>query len=135
MKSFKNLTISNFIHTIFEHIKDESHVLKEIGISDKRLTSTQIIYLTQLQLQYIFSSLTIFDQWMHDGLYDFHALPFSVKKQMSSSDKQFVEQCFDQWNINAEDYLPHVKELIKTLKNFESKIVQEVDDSSSHVSS
>ena len=134
MESLKNLTLSNFMHTVYDNINDESHALMEIGIDDKRLAPTQITCLTQLQLQCVFSSLRLFDEWIHDGLYDYHTLPFSVKKHMSSSDKQFIEQCFNQWIVSAEDYLPHVQELTRALKDAESDIIKKVDESNSHVS-
>ena len=134
MESFKNLTLSKFVHIVYDNIEDECQALMEIGISDKSLTQTQITCLTQLQLHCVFSSLKLFDKWMHDGLYDYHTLPFSVKKHMSISDQQSIEQCFDEWTNHAEAYLPYVKELIEVLKHSESEVVKKVDDSNSHVS-
>ena len=47
-----------------------------------RFTAEQLRVLETLQVRYLYKTLEMFVGWINDCLYDFHELPFAVKRPL-----------------------------------------------------
>ena len=54
------------------------------------LSPSQLACLQALKLPYLYSTLEQFVNWVKDGMYDFHQLPFVMKKHLEPEDKEVL---------------------------------------------
>ena len=57
-----------------------------------RFTAEQLRVLETLQVKYLYKTLEMFVGWVNDCLYDFHELPFAVKRPLPIAVKAKVEE-------------------------------------------
>ena len=88
-------TISQFMLILYGHNRESSAVLKEIGVCST--SHSQLVRLMKLPLPSLLYCLRLFASWVKDGVYDFAALPFGLKSQLSSQDLQSIEQIPLKW--------------------------------------
>ena len=106
---------------------EEDALLKQIGID--QLSPTQLACINDLPLNLIHSCLIMFTEWMCIGLYDFCALPFSLKTHMSVTDEEFIEQnLITEWKGSIWDLRENIDELIEVLKHTENDIASKVNE-------
>ena len=55
------------------------------------LFPSQLACLQALKLPYLYSTLELFVNWVKDGMYDFHQLPFVMKQQLEPKDENFLD--------------------------------------------
>ena len=94
-------TIPWFMMTLYDHLKEDGQVLKEIGIPST--STSQLACLMQLPLPFLFSCLQLFAIWVRDGLYDFAMLPFVLKTHMSEEDLRSIQQIPCKWTGRREE--------------------------------
>ena len=56
-----------------------------------RFTAEQLHALETLPVKYLYKTLEMFVGWITDCLYDFHELPFAVKRPLPDSVQKWVE--------------------------------------------
>ena len=66
--------------------------MKAIFFSYISLTDIQEMHLCQIELPFLYSTLTLFTGWLKQGLYDFSSLPLGLKAHMRESDICLLEQ-------------------------------------------
>ena len=88
-------TVPQFLLMLYDHLKEKSAVLKEIGICST--SHSQLICLIKLPLPSLLCCLQLFASWVRDGVYDFAALPLGLKIHLSSQDLQSIEQISSKW--------------------------------------
>ena len=65
--------------------------------STSTLSPPQIKVLENLPIAMVFTCLQLFIQWLNDGMYDFHTLPFALKTKMSPEDQEALHQIPNKW--------------------------------------
>lgn len=55
-----------------------------------RLSQSQITYIERVKLKNIFSILEIFMEWNENGVYDFHMLPYGVKRPITEEEEEKI---------------------------------------------
>ena len=88
-------TVPQFLLMLYDHLKEKSAVLKEIGICST--SHSQLVCLIKLPLPSLLCCLQLFASWVRDGVYDFAALPFVVKTNLSSQDLQLIQEIPHTW--------------------------------------
>ena len=122
-------TVLGFMLNLYEHSKELSVVLQEIGI--KSALPSHLSCLDDLRLAETYSCLTLFFIWVEDGLYDFNYLPFPLKVHLHNHDRLFVENQFLNWQGCMSDLKEEVLKLICILKLSESDIASRVTKAAS----
>ena len=56
------------------------------------LSRSQLASLQALKLPYLYSTLELFVNWVKDGVYDFHQLPFAMKKRLEPEDEEALDK-------------------------------------------
>ena len=56
------------------------------------LSSSQLACLQALKLPYLYSTMELFVNWVKDGIYDFHELPFVMKKHLEPEDEEVLDK-------------------------------------------
>ncbi len=51
------------------------------------LPHNQMARLMKITVPHLYSTLELFVQWVKDGMYDFHRLPYAMKRHISEEDK------------------------------------------------
>ena len=54
------------------------------------LSDSQNDYLINLKMRHVFETLKLLTKWMREGMYDFCALPFSLKTELSEEDRDVL---------------------------------------------
>ena len=54
------------------------------------LSDSQNDYLINLKMRHVFQTLELLTEWMREGMYDFCALPFSLKTELSKEDRDVL---------------------------------------------
>ena len=54
------------------------------------LSDLQNDYLINLKMRHVFKTLELLTKWMREGMYDFCALPFSLKTELSKEDRDVL---------------------------------------------
>ena len=99
-------TVPQFLLKLYDHLKESSAVLKEIESENEAVlkeigvqstSHSQLVCLMKLPLPSLLRCLQLFASWVRDGVYDFAALPFGLKIQLSSQDLQSIEQIPLKW--------------------------------------
>ena len=93
--SLQQQTVPQFMLTLYDHLKRNEDVLKEIGVHST--SPSQLACLVELPLTSLFYCLQLFASWIRDGVYDFATLPFGVKTCLSSQDQQLIQQVAHKW--------------------------------------
>ena len=93
--SLQQQTVPQFTLTLYDHLKRNEDVLKEIGVHST--SPSQLACLVELPLTSLFYCLQLFASWIRDGVYDFATLPFGVKTNLSSQDQQLIQQVAHKW--------------------------------------
>ena len=52
-----------------------------------RMSKSQEAHIKGVKLCHLFSTLEMFVKWNNSGVYDFHLLPYAMKKQISEDDE------------------------------------------------
>ena len=88
-------TVPQFMLTLYDHLKEKSAVLKEIGFHST--SHSQLVCLIKLPLPSLLNCLQLFASWVRDGVYDFATLPFGLKIHPSSKDLHSIQQIPLKW--------------------------------------
>ena len=56
-----------------------------------RLTAEQRHVLEAMKIRYLYKTLEMFVEWITDCLYDFHELPFAVKRPVPDSALKWID--------------------------------------------
>ena len=134
-ENLKELTLPKFMmDNVYQHI-NAPKVFLEIGLTHNSLNHLQLACLTKLPLCYIFSCLKLFVHWVDQGVYDFCALPLTLKDHLSEADLMFIErELREQWTGTLKDLEVEVKQLIEVLKHSEGDIAKKISKQTSKVS-
>ena len=150
--SLQQQTVPQFVLTLYDHLKRNEDVLKEIGVHST--SPSQLACLVELPLTSLFYCLQLFASWIRDGVYDFATLPFGVKTSLSSRDQQLIQQVAHKWrgrkikgrkgeegsehkwlqNFNPNsgshgDLLEEIRQMIEVLKHSETHILKTANES------
>ena len=83
------LTVRQFMATL------DGQVDQNMPVFPKGCTPTlsplQLKFLEALPTTIVFSCLQLFIQWLKDGMYDFHTLPFALKTHLSPNDQKALD--------------------------------------------
>ena len=95
MDSVKSQTIRQFMSILDSQIDQNAPVFARS--STPTLSPPQLKFLENLPTVVVFSCLQKFIQWLKDGMYDFHTLPFTLKTHLSSEDQEALLQIPEKW--------------------------------------
>ena len=56
------------------------------------LSPSQMAYLLNLKLPYLYSTLELFSEWIRNGMHDFHHLPLAMKKHLEPQVKEAIDK-------------------------------------------
>ena len=69
-----------------------------------RFTAEQLHALETLPVRHLYKTLEMFVGWINDCLYDFHELPFSVKRPLPPSVHRWFEAKVAEKSASGEQY-------------------------------
>ena len=58
-----------------------------------RMSKSQDAYIKGVKLCHLFSTLEMVVKWNNLGVYDFHLLPYAMKRHMSDEDEAVILSC------------------------------------------
>ena len=61
------------------------------------LCPPQVLFLEALSIAMLFSSFKLLIQWLKDGVYDFHTLPFTLKAHLTKNDHEALLKIPAEW--------------------------------------
>jgi hypothetical protein len=82
-----------------------------------RMSKSQEAHIKGVKLCHLYSTLEMLMKWNDSGVYDFHMLPYAMKRHMSDEDKAIIFSCQDR------EYKDRNVELLRDLKFLESSLV------------
>ena len=89
------LTVRQFMATL------DGQIDQNLPIFPKACTPTlsppQLKFLEALPTVMVFTCLQLFIQWLKDGMYDFHTLPFTLKSHLSPNDLDALRLVPTKW--------------------------------------
>ncbi len=88
------------------------------------LSQAQHACLDSLSLDNLFHTRNMFVRWAEEGLYDFCSLPFGVKKHLSESNEQALDQLPKRFNGSPAELLNSLRSLVDVLVHLEPSIVK-----------
>ena len=123
----ENEAVPDFMLNLYEHLKKNNDVLREIGIQSAQ--PSHLACLADLPLTAAYSCLTLFFGWVQEGFYDFSSLPFPLKVHMCDEDRLLlVEQLRPCWQRSVEDLKEELQQLTDVLKHSEQDIIIRVKE-------
>ena len=96
-------TLSDFLLSLYDGLNLFKDALSEIGM--KTLTENQIVCLSELPLVNLYHCLRVFATWMEQGMYDFCALPYTLKAHIHPTDLSVLKAIPDKWEGEQSFYL------------------------------
>ena len=95
MDSVKSQTMREFMSILDSQINQNAPVFARS--STPTLSPPQLKFLENLPTVMVFSCLQKFIQWLKDGMYDFHTLPFTLKTHLPLEDQEALLQIPEKW--------------------------------------
>ena len=95
LDSVKSQTIRQFMSILDSQIDQNTPVFARS--STPTLSPPQLKFLENLPTVMVFSCLQKFIQWLKDGMYDFHTLPFTLKTHLPLEDQEALIQIPAKW--------------------------------------
>ena len=96
MDSVKTQTIREFMSILDSQIQNQNAPVFARS-STPTLSPPQLKFLENLPTVMVFSCLQKFIQWLKDGMYDFHTLPFTLKTHLPLEDQEALLQIPEKW--------------------------------------
>jgi hypothetical protein len=87
--------VAEFLLHLYDDHYSKKEVLTKIGMGE--LTATQAGTVLELPLANLYHCLKSFATWMENGMYDFSALPFSLKAHLWPTDSTIFKTLPDKW--------------------------------------
>ena len=88
-------TVRQFMAALDSQIDQNTPVFAKA--STPTLSPPQLKFLESLPTAMVFTCLKLFIQWLKDGMYDFHTLPFTLKTHLSPEDQEALLQIPNKW--------------------------------------
>ena len=92
-------TLAIFLLSLYDGPHSIKDVLAEIGM--RELTDNQIVCLSELPLVHLYHCLKMFARWMEQGMYDFSALPYTLKAHLHPNDLATLKAIPENWEGEA----------------------------------
>ena len=115
-----------FIKTYYEDLHDQEEVLREIGIQGA--TTAHLKCLESLPLVATYSCFEFFYNYAKEGHYDFIAVPYRFKAQLSDQDQSTLEQIRTTWPSTTNELLKELQQLVDALKHSERNIISHTSE-------
>ena len=113
-------TVRQFMAALDSQIYMYQKALVFAKASTPTLSSPQLKFLESLPTAMVFTCLQLFIQWLKDGMYDFHTLPFTLKTHLSPEDQEALLQIPNKWRAGNKKMVHvchiHVQEVLRHLK-------------------
>ena len=88
-------TLADFLLSLYDGLNSFKDALSEIGI--QKLTNNQVVCLSELPLVHLYHCLRVFATWMEQGMYDFSALPYTLKTHLQPNDLSTLKAIPTNW--------------------------------------
>ena len=89
-------TLADFLLSLYDGLNSFKDALNEIGI--QKLTNNQVVCLSELPLVHLYYCLRVFATWMEQGMYDFSALPYTLKAHLQPNDLSTLKAIPTNWD-------------------------------------
>ena len=117
----KQLTATEFMLKLYEHLRESKEVLHEIGVHSA--SESQLTCLNCLPLTATYSCCLLFFHWVDEGFYDFCSINIEFKKRLSHEDYDTLEKLY----LQATDKVALLENLLLV-----DSILRESDITSKH---